>query len=261
LLARGRHRVNGALAWQRSAGFANFGGPSSTLPTFVAAWNMLPIRAEEDMTIAQDFVTHAGDEDWIKNFFATHIVMTSYGSARNTKGIHMMGVVDGWTTGGMNLNYAGRTSTGGVLPVVTVANESTMVDTFASYWCPYAKNNAPHVHLKSGASWMFTAKMDGCSFGIGIPSGTGSVYVAHANQGGKGDEQLTMLQGHTKFAGGLSGNSYGPANYRYIVSGTASTMATTFGIRVGTTWKFYSQVTLVDRGAKTLTWTGLLPVG
>lgn len=211
------------------------------------------------MTIAQDFAAHAGDEAWVTNFFQTHIVMVVYIPSQNTTGVHAMGVVDGWTTAGMDLGYTGRTDAGGAMPVVSVANEPSHVDTFNSYWCPYEANAAPHAYLRAAASYMFTAKMDGCTFGVGSASGNGSVRVSHCNSGGRGQEQLTMLEDFfSSRTRGLS-RTLGPASYRFR-SGTASTMATTFGIRVGNEWKFYSQVYMVDRTARTLTYCTLLPV-
>src|SRR5262245_48950295 len=36
-----------------------------------------------------------------------------------------------------------------------------------AYWCPYEQNQLRQVQLSNLADYMFTAKMDGCSFGIG----------------------------------------------------------------------------------------------
>ena len=44
----------------------------------------------------------------------------------------------------------------------------------------------------------------------------------------------------------------GPASYRYS-QGAVGTEATTFGIRLATgEWKFYSQIVLIDKTAKTM---------
>lgn len=212
------------------------------------------------MTIPQDFAGNAGDEAWITNFFTQNIVMVAYTLGSNTKGVHQMGAYNGWTTGGYDLQYQGRSGAGGTIPIVTLANEPGLLDTFPAYWCPFEQNNAPHAHLKTAASYMFTAKMDGCSFGIGIPAGNGSVYVAHANQGGDGHAQLAQLKGHAKFPGGVPQATFGPGSYRFRLD-TVSSMATTFGLLVGTQWKFYSQVILVDINQKILTHYGLVPIG
>jgi len=212
------------------------------------------------MTMAQDFTANAGDEVWIKTFFETHIVMVVYVQSENDTGVHNMGIVDGWTTSGMNLNYTGRTDTGGALPVVSITNEPGLADTFQSYWCPYEGNTAKHAYLRRAAPYMFTAKMDGCTFGVGSASSQGSVRVAHCNQGGQGQQQQTILENFFSTRTRGLRATLGPASYRFRVGNSGSTMATTFGILVGNTWKFYSQVYMVDILAKTLTFGGLLPV-
>jgi hypothetical protein len=212
------------------------------------------------MTMAQDFVAHAGDEAWITTFFTNHIVAVVYSPSQNNPGVHDLGVVDGWTTGGFNIGFTGRTGSGGNMPVVSVANEPGFGDTFSSYWCPYQANAAPHAYLRNAAPYMFTAKMDGCSFGIGSPSSNGSVRVSHCNAGGRGPEQMTMLENFFSTRTRGMRTAFGRSSYRFYVGDTASTMATTFGIRVGNEWKFYSQVYLVDRTAMTLTFVSLVPV-
>ena len=212
------------------------------------------------MTMAQDFVANAGDEGWITTFFTNHIVAVVYSQSQNNPGVHNMGLVDGWTTGGLNIGYTGRTDTGANMPVVSVANEPGFGDTFPSYWCPYQANQAPHAYLRNAAPYMFTAKMDGCSFGIGGASPNGSVRVSHCNVAGKGKEQLTMLENFFSTRTRGLRTTFGRSSYRFPVGNTASTMATTFGIRVGNDWKFYSQVYAVDIIAKTLTFMALIPV-
>ncbi|HLZ06972.1 MAG TPA: hypothetical protein VKT80_00125, partial [Chloroflexota bacterium] len=54
-------------------------------------------------------------------------------------------------------------------------------DRFEAYWCPYEDEKVRAVTLGGAADLMFTAKMTGCSFGVGIPAQDGSVRVAHAN--------------------------------------------------------------------------------
>lgn len=38
---------------------------------------------------------------------------------------------------------------------------------FHAYWCPYAQHETVSGLLGNGARFVFTARMDGCSFGIG----------------------------------------------------------------------------------------------
>ncbi len=52
---------------------------------------------------------------------------------------------------------------------------------FVAYWCQYANDAVHSVTAAAAASYLFTAKMDGCSFGVALPAVDGSVRVAHAN--------------------------------------------------------------------------------
>jgi hypothetical protein len=212
------------------------------------------------MSIAQDFADNAGNEAWIVDFFDRHIAMVVYGLQQNEKGVYPINVYDGWRNGGFDMGYQGRSYGGGALPIVSLGNEGKSSDTFDAYRCPYEKNAAAHAHLKDAADYMFSAKMDGCSFGIGMPSSTGSVYVAHANRGGDGEAQLAQLRGHTKMQGNLQQCSFDPANYRFTLEDASSSMATTFGLHVDGAWKFYSQVILVDVIGRKLTHYGVVPI-
>ncbi|WP_426169332.1 hypothetical protein [Sandarakinorhabdus sp. DWP1-3-1] len=51
------------------------------------------------------------------------------------------------------------------------------------YFCPYSNNSTKPLMLGNGALWMFTATMDGCTFGVGSqgPGSNGNVRVCHAN--------------------------------------------------------------------------------
>lgn len=58
-----------------------------------------------------------------------------------------------------------------------------------AYWCPYQKDNDCKIMVGNYADYMFTAKLDGCSFGVGSPTGHGEALVCHSNrttQAGKG---------------------------------------------------------------------------
>ena len=121
-------------------------------------------------------------------------------------------------------------------------------DSFSAYWCPYETDKVRWIALADQADFMFTAKMDGCSFGIGIPAADGTVVVAHANTTSgvqdaignhlreKGDAQQKQLESamtkaHTELFDFLAPTSYRPF----------SANSTIFGIRDGTTgtWTFY----------------------
>lgn len=143
------------------------------------------------------------------------------------------------------------------------------VESFKSYWCDYSDDSVHSVTCGREADLMFTAKMDGCSFGIGTPAPDGSVRVAHSNvqesremklvqdamvaafdrnnpnnsamlaltarkNNVKQKEQLALLKYHG--VGGPMTSSISPALYR-------DNIVTTFGVRDRTNgqWKFYFQ--------------------
>ena len=54
---------------------------------------------------------------------------------------------------------------------------------FEAFFCPYKQDKAFFVQLSSSARFMFTATMDGCTFGVGSQSGGGSANVGHVNFG------------------------------------------------------------------------------
>lgn len=139
----------------------------------------------------------------------------------------------------------------------------------SAYWCPYADDEINATTLAGAADLMFTAKMNGCSFGIGMPASDGSVRVAHANV--STDDRLDKLL-QDSFSESLKGKNADPKLLDRIASarlqlrtsiqrdqlgggsgvGNLSTAlepnlyrnmsTTTFGVRTGTTWKFYFQI-------------------
>ncbi len=54
---------------------------------------------------------------------------------------------------------------------------------FEAFFCPYKQDKAFFVQLSSTARFMFTATMDGCTFGVGSQSGGGNANVGHVNFG------------------------------------------------------------------------------
>lgn len=139
----------------------------------------------------------------------------------------------------------------------------------SAYWCPYADDEVNALTLTGESHLMFTAKMNGCSFGIGIPAGDGAVRVAHANIS-TNDRLDQLLQ--DSFAESVKGKNADPKTLDRIASarlqlrtslqrdqlgggsgvGALSTAlepnlyrnmsTTTFGVRTGTVWKFYFQI-------------------
>jgi hypothetical protein len=170
----------------------------------------------------------------------------------------------------------GRLPAGGECTVYSmqVSNEGTEgVDRFQAYWCPYANDHVYSITLAGEARYMFTAKMDGCSFGVGVPAPDGSVRVAHANSSEteelqaiqnamaeeslkrkpnleainrlgmenlrtKGKEQIGQLRTDEGLGqDAVIQSLVGPLDYKAF-----SLYSTTFGVRSGTgTWSFYFQ--------------------
>jgi hypothetical protein len=147
-------------------------------------------------------------------------------------------------------------------------------DEFAAYWCPYKEDRVFAVTLHDEADRMFTPTMNGCSFGVGIPSIDGAVRVAHANSEGVKPIEKFDLETSTKLTGkkpnSLEFNAI--LNARGFERGTLKqklqleqlksilaesddelsnhisraayngcTSITTFGVRVGGAWEFWFQ--------------------
>jgi hypothetical protein len=242
------------------------------------------------MTISNDFRDNAGVEEWAVKFFKEHIVVVAYTVQANSKPVNNKGIRDLRAVAGFNPSgmpgqaWTGWDDKGKEMEVVTLHNNLSNNDTFSAYWCPYKQANAPHVMLGSKASYMFTAKMDGCTFGIGHALANGDVYVAHANQNGDGAGQLAQLRGHAKFSnnpnmgGHRAGQTpptpgvradFGPASYRADKRDNsghvlATSMATTFGVRAenggNIEWKFYSQIYWWDLVRHKLKFESLVPI-
>lgn len=161
----------------------------------------------------------------------------------------------------------GQLANGTTCPVYEM-HQGSGKDSFKAYWCPYEDDKVRSVTLSGEADMMFTAKMTGCSFGVGIPGSDGSVRVAHSNsqesdalnqiadamfqafdpkakgpnaQMGyleckktsvKSQEQGQMLIS-SKGVGGTLSTEINPSLYRGLV-------VTTFGLRNSSgKWKFY----------------------
>lgn len=64
---------------------------------------------------------------------------------------------------------------------------------FDAYWLAYDEDDVNRTFLGTAAKYMFTAKLTGCSFGIGTRTANGGVLVSHANAAtsGQQEEQTT----------------------------------------------------------------------
>ncbi|MHC5004352.1 MAG: hypothetical protein ACYTJ0_14650 [Planctomycetota bacterium] len=123
-------------------------------------------------------------------------------------------------------------------------------DAFEAYWVPYEQDQLATTMLGTRSRIMFTAKMDGCSFGLGSNDGAGNCLAGHANSATKatkwgfraaGGSQRKML-----VAGGLQYHIEA-ATYRDLRTDEQGRQVgwngqgTTFGIRTGNSWKVYTQ--------------------
>ena len=79
----------------------------------------------------------------------------------------------------------------GLFELHTTVNSITQVTepTVRAYWCPYVKDADGKVMAEDQALYLFTAKMDGCSFGVGMPNKDKDVWVCHSNRTKKGFER------------------------------------------------------------------------
>ncbi|WP_146191592.1 hypothetical protein [Azospirillum humicireducens] len=110
-----------------------------------------------------------------------------------------------------------------------------------AYWCPYKQSGTCEIVVGNLADFMFTVKMDGCSFGIAPPAGDGTRRVAHINMFGQQNpriKQKRVLEGMGLDDGIVDANVY------MNLPGKAAANATTFGIRDPNTnaWEFYYQM-------------------
>jgi hypothetical protein len=216
------------------------------------------------MLTAADFANNAQDEAAILQLFSTNIAMISYSPAGNTAGVHTMSVVPGFNG---NNSWIGRDWNGNLIDVNTVKNFPSVVgNTFLAYWCPYESNDCKLAWLGSAADFMFTAKMDGCTFAVGSAAPSGERMVAHANVGGKGAEQLDKIRGKVAFKRDQGMKTLAPSAYSFggkdALTGTNwKIQATTFGIRLANgTWKFYCQTIKYDSTQKTMQLVAVVPI-
>ena len=132
--------------------------------------------------------------------------------------------------------------------------------TFRAFWCPYAQNETLTCNIDRDAALFFTATMDGCTLGVNDQGG-GAAQVAHANSGRFGaDREATYgLDGARQFQASEQANRIGhaigggaaliqPADYMDDYGTGRERKSTTFGIRTGGTWNFYTQTYVINGG-------------
>ncbi len=115
---------------------------------------------------------------------------------------------------------------------------------FMGYWCPYENQKTRYTTLTRLADYMFTATMDGCSFGIGSVASDGTQIVSHSNKNqyetpDSKAEMISRQKGSLRRLLGPKAKVFEPGGYRSIGK-TAGVSALTFGVRSNGRWKFYA---------------------
>ncbi|HEY4252593.1 MAG TPA: hypothetical protein VGM87_15380 [Roseomonas sp.] len=130
---------------------------------------------------------------------------------------------------------------------LTASNDPTTA--FWAYWCPYDANRTAFTTLTGHAEWMFTATMDGCTFGVGRAAPDGTVVVGHANANRHQTKKSISRMAQTQRAElqaelGMHASMLQPKNYRFrgTFSKKRDVSSATFGVRDGSTWKFYAHL-------------------
>ncbi|MET0307540.1 MAG: hypothetical protein ABW023_02435 [Sphingomonas sp.] len=131
---------------------------------------------------------------------------------------------------------------------ITKTVHSAAKPALRAYFCPYENDKSFFIMLGNDADYMFTPKMDGCSFGIGSQA-NGACRVGHVNfvnlqtewkSEGEDVARDRMYQAQRQFLGNRLGvdatRVIDPSEYR----GAGLTQAaTTFGVRgAGQVWSF-----------------------
>ena len=132
---------------------------------------------------------------------------------------------------------------------------------FRAFWCPYAQNAVRTCDLDDGANLMFTATMDGCTFTATAQDAHGNCRVGHANAGRFGAlrEDVYGMGGARKFQADEQANrlqhalgapqvKIAPADYMADHDGAMVKKSTTFAIRTGGQWRFYTQTYVIQGG-------------
>lgn len=131
---------------------------------------------------------------------------------------------------------------------------------FLTYWCPYKEGELKTTTVGNGANLMFTAPMNGCSFGIGSAGPDGNRLVGHSNA--KGQPDSWTLQNKVLRVTKMNDGMVNPNTYMNI-AGDDPVLVTTFGVRDASTneWSFYYQLNTMATGntlGKTL--IGVYPI-
>jgi hypothetical protein len=133
---------------------------------------------------------------------------------------------------------------------------------FDTYWLPYKDNSLYHLELRNDARFLFTPRMDGCTFGVSElqerKNGIFSVFskkkhfaqVSHVNMqddNGKIDQprmNFMVRRYHEESKGRvrlLKKSDYLDPDESREMNDQVAYKVTTFGVRRGGKWRFYYQ--------------------
>jgi len=120
----------------------------------------------------------------------------------------------------------------------------TGADVFKAYWCPYVEDSCQSITVGRDGNFMFTAVMNGCSFGVGSANGSGGRMVAHINlksQSNMAGKQNNILKGMR-----LGEALVDPGIY---MAGDKPVHVTTFGVRDENQddWRFFYQLSTIEQ--------------
>ncbi len=132
------------------------------------------------------------------------------------------------------------------------------------YWCPYQDDTIQSTTVGNAANIMFTAPMNGCSFGVGSVTDDGSRRVAHINM-------KSQINAWNKQDAILKGSKLGDkviSPHLYMGGDKDPVHVITFGVRdpnaknMADRWNFYYQLTKMSAGPGGLTKSliGVFPV-
>jgi hypothetical protein len=163
----------------------------------------------------------------------------------------------------------GGTALKGVVMLEHVENEED--GGLECYWVSYEETKSKRCMLGTEADYMFTAAMDGCSFGVGSPTSDGHVLVGHANAADVGERAAEQAKSRgleaalaSAWARAVQAGAqrrmlrkkmprpptvFGPSGYKFIDhlgideedAPNWTSGATVFGVREEGVWKFYAQ--------------------
>lgn len=132
------------------------------------------------------------------------------------------------------------------------------------YWCPYQDDTIQSTTVGNEANILFTAPMNGCSFGVGSVAADGSRRVAHINM--KSQQNAWNKQDNILKGSKLGDKIISP--HMYMGADKDPVHVITFGVRnpkaksMEDRWSFYYQLTKmsVAGGALSKNLIGVFPV-